>query len=130
MPHAPFLYDSTGRVKTQLEWLSLSHQDYLEQLKYANKMMMDLCTTLQKEAKRPRVIIFQSDHGYRNYTRQDGLSPDVELKNFSAFYFPGGRYQGLHDSISNVNTFRVLMNNYFDYKLPLLKDTGFYMFLR
>lgn len=130
MPHAPFLYDSTGRVKTQLEWLSLSHQDYLEQLKYANKMMMDLGATLQKEAKRPRVIIIQSDHGYRNYTSKDGLKRDVELKNFSAFYFPGQRYQGLHDSISNVNTFRVLMNNYFDYKLPLLKDTGFYMFLR
>jgi hypothetical protein len=130
LPHAPFLFDSTGRVKPKAEWFSLTHQDYLEQLKYTNKLIMDLCTTLQKEARRPRIIIVQSDHGYRNYTKGDNLPPDVELKNLSAFYFPGQQYDQLYDSISNVNTFRVIMSKYFNYNLPSLKDTGFYMLLR
>ncbi|HYC30425.1 MAG TPA: sulfatase-like hydrolase/transferase [Chitinophagaceae bacterium] len=130
MPHAPFLFDSTGKVKPQNEWGLNTHQNYLDQLKYANKMIMDLCTTLQKEAKRPRIIIVQSDHGYRNYTKRDNLPHDVELKNLSAFYFPGQRYDKLYDSISNVNTFRVIMDKYFNYHLPLLKDTSFYMLLR
>lgn len=129
-PHAPFLFDSTGRVKSQAEWLDLSHKNYLDQLKYTNTIIMDLCSTLQKEAKRPRIIIVQSDHGYRNYTRQDNLSRDVELKNMTAIYFPDRNYQGVHDSLSNVNTFRLVMNKYFDYKLPLLRDTSFYMLLR
>jgi hypothetical protein len=130
LPHAPFLFDSTGRVKPKAEWFSLTHQDYLEQLKYTNKLIMDLCTTLQKEARRPRIIIIQSDHGYRNYTKGDNLPPDVELKNLSAFYFPGQQYDQLYDSISNVNTFRVIMSKYFNYNLPSLKDTSFYMLLR
>ena len=54
----------------------------------------------------------------------------VELKNISAFYFPGRQYNVLNDSITNVNTFRVVMSEYFNYKLPLLKDTSFYMLLR
>lgn len=130
LPHPPFLFDSTGRTKPRAEWLSLTHQDYLEQLKYTNTMIMDLCSTLQKEAKRPRIIIVQGDHGYRNYTKRDNLPHDVELKNFSAFYFPGQKYDQLYDSISNVNTFRVIMSKYFNYNLPLLKDTGYYLQLR
>jgi len=129
-PHPPFLLDSNGNVRTKVQWLSNAHEDYLNQLKYTNKMIMDLCSTLQKEATRPRIIIVQSDHGYRNYSAKDNLLPNVELKNFSAFYFPGQRYDKLYDSISNVNTFRVVMNKYFNYNLPLLKDTSYYMLLR
>jgi hypothetical protein len=91
---------------------------------------MDLCASLQKEAKRPRIIIVQSDHGYRNYTRQDNLPREVELKNLSAFYFQDRQYNLLNDSITNVNTFRIVMDKYFNYKLPLLQDTSFYMLLR
>lgn len=130
MPHAPFLFDSAGNVKPKIEWLSTRHEDYLEQLKYTNGMIMDLCTNLIKDAKRPRIIIVQSDHGYRNYNSKDNLTPDVEFQNFSAFYFPGQRYGMLYDSISAVNTFRVVLNEYFNYKVPLLKDTSFYMKLK
>jgi hypothetical protein len=130
MPHAPFLFDSAGTLKPKVQWLSVRHEDYLEQLKYTNSMIRDLCNTLIKEAKRPRIIIVQSDHGYRNYNSKDNLTPDVEFKNLSAFYFPGMRYGKLSDSLSAVNTFRVVMNEYFNYNIPVLKDTTFYMKLK
>lgn len=130
MPHAPFLFDSTGTLKPKIEWLSTKHEDYLEQLKHTNTMIRDLSTHLIKDAKRPRIVIVQSDHGYRNYNSKDNLTPDVEFKNFSAFYFPDKKYGLLHDSISAVNTFRVVLNEYFNYKVPLLKDTSFYMKLK
>jgi hypothetical protein len=130
MPHAPFLFDSTGNVKPEIQWLSTKHEDYLEQLKYTNKMIIDLCSTLMQEAKRPRIIIVQSDHGYRNFNSKDGLSKDVEFQNLSAFYFPQKNYGVLYDSISAVNTFRALIKSQFNYDVPLLKDTSFYMRLR
>ena len=130
MPHAPFLFDSAGNLKPKINWLSVRHEDYLEQLKYSNDMIRDLCTSLLREGDRPRIIIVQSDHGYRNYNSKDNLTPDVEFKNFSAFYFPGKKYGRLYDSLSNVNTFRVIMNEYFNYDIPLLKDTSFYMKLK
>lgn len=130
MPHAPFLFDSAGNLKPKIEWLSTRHEDYLEQLKYTNDMIIDLSRTLIRDAKRPRIIIVQSDHGYRNYNSKDNLTPDVEFKNLSAFYFPGRRYGRLYDSVSAVNTFRVVLNEYFNAGLPLLKDTSFYMKLK
>ncbi|HEY0680121.1 MAG TPA: sulfatase-like hydrolase/transferase [Chitinophagaceae bacterium] len=130
MPHAPFLYDSAGNIKPKEQWLSTRHEDYLEQLKYTNKMIVDLSSRLLTEGNRPRIIIVQSDHGYRNYNSKDNLSPDVEFSNLSAFYFPGKKYGMLHDSISAVNTFRVILNEYFNYRVPLLKDTSFYMKLK
>lgn len=130
IPHGPFQFDSSGKVRDTLHWLSRNPDDFLEQVKYTNNIIKDLCTTLQKEAKRPRIIIVQSDHGYRPYSQEEKLSKDVQFKNFSALYLPGQQYEGLHDSLSNVNTFRIVLDKYFNYKLPLLKDTSFYMTLR
>jgi hypothetical protein len=130
IPHGPFQFDSTGNVRDTLTWLSRNPADFLQQVKYTNNIITDLCTTLQKEAKRPRIIIVQSDHGYRPYSQEEMLSEDVQFKNFTALYFPGKEYAGLHDSLSNVNTFRIVLDKYFNYKLPLLKDTSFYMMLR
>lgn len=130
MPHGPFMFDSLGNVKSQPEWLSVKHEDYLQQVKYANRMIKDLCATLQSQAKRPRIIIVASDHGYRNFNSKDNLSRDVEFKNLEAFYFPGGDYSRLHDSISSVNTFRVIVDQYFGHPLPKLPDTSFYLKLK
>ena len=59
VPHAPFLFDSTGKVKPEGEWASTDHRLYLDQLKYTNLLIRDLCTALIKEARRPRIIILQ-----------------------------------------------------------------------
>jgi hypothetical protein len=44
----------------------------------------------------------------------------------SAYYFPGKKYNGLHDGISPVNSFRVVLNSFFGANLPLLPDRSFY----
>ena len=130
VPHAPFLFDSTGKVKPEGEWASTDHRLYLDQLKYTNLLIRDLCTALIKEARRPRIIILQGDHGYRNFNAKDNLPGSVEFRNLNAFYFPDKEYSMLHDSISNVNTFRVVLNKYFNANLPLLKDTTIFLELK
>jgi len=42
-------------------------------------------------------------------------------------YFPKEKYQQLGDSITNVNTFRFVLNAFFDKKLPILKDTSIFL---
>ena len=44
----------------------------------------------------------------------------------NAYYFPGGRYEGLYQDISPVNSFRVVLNTFFGAKLPLLPDRSFF----
>ena len=44
----------------------------------------------------------------------------------NAYYLPGGGEQHLYESITPVNTFRVILNHYFDHNLELLPDRSYY----
>ena len=44
----------------------------------------------------------------------------------NAYYFPGGRYEGLYDRYRPVNSFRVVLNTFFGAKLDLLPDRSFF----
>jgi hypothetical protein len=70
------------------------------------------------------VIILEGDHGYRFYEKKDRLK---EFRNLNAYYFSDRDYRSLSDSISPVNTFRVVLNKYFCNSLPLLKDSSIYL---
>jgi hypothetical protein len=56
-------------------------------------------------------------------------TPQIYKKAFSilnAYYLPGCDYSQLYDSISPVNTFRVILNHYFGTEFELLKDESFF----
>jgi hypothetical protein len=82
--------------------------------------MAPIVDSIFKFARRPFVIVVQSDHGYRAYPREKVA---LEFENFTSFYFPDGDYKMVGDSLSSVNTFRIILNKYFHQNIPLLKDT-------
>jgi hypothetical protein len=77
----------------------------------------------------PPIILLQSDHG-------SGLGLDVSsfertdlwerMSILNAYYFPGERREGLHQRITPVNSFRVVLNNEFGARLPLLPEENYY----
>ena len=81
--------------------------------------------SLQANSKNA-VIIIQSDHGFTDF---DGVPSDPELffKNYSALYFPDNDYSSIYDTVSNINTFPILFNKYFNTKIPLQKDTTVFL---
>ena len=50
------------------------------------------------------------------------------LKNLSAFFLPGKENEMVYQTISNVNTFRVIFNLYFNAGYKLLEDKSYYSF--
>ena len=44
----------------------------------------------------------------------------------NAYYLPGQKTEALYPSISPVNSFRVVLNEYFDQDLPLLPDRQYF----
>jgi hypothetical protein len=44
------------------------------------------------------------------------------MRILNAYYLPGGGDQVLYDSVSPVNTFRLVFNCYFDAGLPIVQD--------
>ena len=124
LPHETYLFDSSGKrldiSYTAAAWMN-NKKDYLNQLVYVNRFIIaPAIDSIFSNARRPFIIILQSDHGYRNYSPE---KVNLEFENLNAIYFPDNDYSTLYDSISSVNTFRIVLNKYFNQQLPLLNDS-------
>lgn len=133
-PHPPYLFDSQGRpVEDTPLFLGgniWKYRDrYLEQLQYINTLLTELIETLLSREEKP-IIILQSDHGPASYYQwhQPGEEFIAERMGIlNAYYVPEKEAQDLfYDSITPVNTFRVLFNHYFHTSFPLLEDTVYF----
>ena len=48
------------------------------------------------------------------------------MKNLNSYYFPDQNYDLLYPTITPVNTFRVILDQYFNQKLSLLEDRSLF----
>lgn len=122
LPHSPFILDRNGNIVDQSKKESQVSGGYIEQVLYTNKLIEQIVHLSTKSGGRPRVVIIEGDHGFRGDTPVPNTR-ETYFMNLSTFYFSDGDYRLLYDSISPVNTFRVVLNKYFKTNLPLLKDT-------
>jgi hypothetical protein len=126
LPHPPFFYDENGverNINDVVTDKAIGDSAlFLPYLKYTNKVINRIVSSILARGKSNTVIIIQSDHGFRDF---DGgpSHPASYFKNYSAFYFPDQNYAALYDSMSNVNTFRIVFNKYFQLEMPMKKDT-------
>ena len=128
LPHQPYIFGPNGEplspegIDMGLAW----REDlYLGQLEFANKKMKEIIPKLL-ETDNPPVIIIQSDHGFRHgqdfFEKPTKEFLDKRYNNFKAYYFPGKERNLLFEETTNVNSFRILFNIYFNDKFELLKD--------
>lgn len=126
-PHYPYFYDSTGKpYPDELIYndsMTTDKGKFTGYIKYANQKLLDIISSIQKTNINNKVIIIQSDHGFVDL---DTTRKEDAFRNYSAFYFSDHNYQTLYDSMSNVNTFRIILNKYFAQKLQLLPDSSTY----
>lgn len=127
MPHDPFLYDSLCRLRSpeEVDTIERHERGYLSYLPYTNFTIRQIITSIKKNTRGKAVILFMSDHGFRD----DKYNTDHSnyFKNQNAVYFPHKDYSLFYDSISNVNQFRVVFNKLFHLNLPLLKDSTIFL---
>lgn len=130
MPHAPFFYDEQGQ-ETPTE-LVLTDQQFVDKkhiisyLKFTNKVILRIVNTINTQTEGNAIIILQSDHGFPTFL---GSRKEREsyFMNFTAVHLPGGQNSLFPDSISMVNTFPVLFNNFLNTHLPVLKDSTVFL---
>jgi len=140
-PHEPFVFDSLGQPVNNQSALNAmfvtssiagnNRKYYGDQLKFITNMTIQTINNLQKNIDRPAIIIIQSDHGPAlSYEfALDKLTPSYLYERFSilnAYYFSDGNYTSLYDSISPVNSFRLVLNQYLGQDLPRLEDKMIY----
>lgn len=128
--HPPFIFDANGGIKplppSLLNEGYVNKSGYLEQLKFAEKEIQLLVSSLLAQPDYRPIIVVQSDHGPASSQRTDQKSfVNERMKILNAYYFPNNVNVGLHQTITPVNSFRVIFNRYFQANFPLLKDVSY-----
>ncbi|WP_188934740.1 sulfatase-like hydrolase/transferase [Puia dinghuensis] len=125
MPHFPYLFDSSGNRRSDQqiyeEKFTNPATSYLNYLPYTNKRLAALVLHIRQNDSNA-VILLCGDHGYRGWTNKQPIR--FQFQNLNAVYFPDHDYSRWDDKVSFVNQFRIVFNQLFDTKYPLVKDSA------
>jgi hypothetical protein len=131
-PHPPFVFGPDGEFVVRntpfalnfdveyAVWTDFVH-GYTSELHYLNQRVLQGVASILKSSVRPVVIVIQGDHGIPRF--------EAEKANFSilnAYRLPGNGRSRLYSSISPVNTFRVIFDEYLGGSYPLLDDVSYF----
>jgi len=130
LPHAPYTFNRNGAIlpsdpNDPFDKKTDQMKAYYEQVLYADRLIEELVSYIKNNNRKRTLIVIMGDHGYRPDLNQ--AQTDAAFYNLSAMYFPDGNYRYVNDSLTSVNTFRVILNSCFNTQLPLLKDSLFRM---
>lgn len=123
-PHHPFNFDRNGNI-SPYPGFSDDHDPtvpgaYHGQLLYVNELVLETVDFLLRESSQPPVIVISSDHGTGM-----GLGDDARNAILAAYHLPNGGNEVLYPSITSVNSFRVILDYYFDLGMGRLEDKVF-----
>ena len=128
MPHFPYFFDSSGKEYPEElifgNEMITNKERFTNYIGYTNKRITGLLDSVFKSTGGRDIFIIQSDHGLNDIP---GSRKEDAFRNYAAFYFPDNDYKNLYHGMSNVNTFRILLNKYFGQGLPLLRDSTIYI---
>lgn len=135
-PHPPIVFGKNGEKVPPYD--EANRTLFLNQLIFINYKLEHLVDALIAKSDISPIIIIQSDHGPRffdNPYEEPGYEkcfPDNQtlLKErttiFNAYYIPNITNIKLYDSITPVNSFRLIFNSAFGTNYKLLSDRSFY----
>jgi hypothetical protein len=142
-PHPPFVFGPRGEKLNPEGVFTLSEADaapandrqtagqdfirgYLDQLEFITFKTRQMVDRILARSSRPPVIILQGDHGPASFSSWDDASPGQLVERMAilnAYLVPtDSTGPAWYDSISPVNTFRLIFDRVFGQSLPLLPD--------
>lgn len=129
LPHAPYLFDENGKQLPLPPGLIPDWQPperYFGQWKFCQSQLITWIDRILKATDGRAIIIVQSDHGPGIRLKPGEINNwyNERMRIFNAYYLPGHTV-GLYPSITPVNSFRVVFNDYFKAGLPMLKDISY-----
>lgn len=126
IPHPPFVFDShgepTGKGPQPLESQYSAGEyrvGYAAQVEFINGRILTVVDKIMADSSEPPIIVIAGDHGPGFSSHQDRMSI------LNAYYLPEGNVS-LYRTISPVNTFRLILKEYFYYDFDLLPDLGYF----
>jgi hypothetical protein len=135
-PHSPMVFGPNGEYMDPDEPFTLASdieaneefkyreriQGYRHQVTYINTRILEVVSEILTRSERPPIIILQGDHGGPH----KGIPEEARLAILNAYYLPGNGADDLYDSVSPINTFRLIFNAHFNGDYELLEDIAYH----
>jgi hypothetical protein len=121
LPHEPFVFAADGTAVDYPETLDEAQYlaAYRDQLVFLNTRLLPILHNMIENSGSPPIIILQGDTG------PGRVSNAGRMAILSAFYLPGYT-QSLSPTLTTVNDFRLVFDNYFGASLDLLPDDSYF----
>jgi hypothetical protein len=144
-PHPPFVFGEHGEDVSRHEiqyyltdgslfYLRYGNtNDYIRgyraEAAYLSARIERVIDRILEESPEPPIILLQSDHGSGSRLQLESVErTDLweRMSILSAYYLPGRGPAGLYETITPVNSFRIVLNAYFGTDLALLADRNYF----
>jgi len=144
LPHPPFVFDIDGNAVERRWPFSYADGDhyaiqggtleeyisgYAGQVQYVSRKILPILDSILKASTTPPIIVLQGDHGPGSRLYWEDPFKTDHRERFgilNALYLPDFPDSVLYESMSPVNTFRVIFNHYFGTQFELLADESYY----
>jgi hypothetical protein len=120
-PHDPYVFSPDGAFE-------FSGKDgpivgYRNNVSFIDNFLPETLEAIIQNSDTPPAIIVQGDHG------PTGLNEDPEsrLSILNAYYVREDAKKNLYPTISPINSFRVIFNEYLQTEYPILEDQSYYV---
>ncbi len=144
-PHPPFVFDREGNDIGDERYFFLDSANhliregkltrsqyaerYVEQALFIEEAVSRCIDDIVKNSPVPPIIVLQGDHGpgaFLHHGSLEGTYLQDRMSILSACRLPGATPADLYNSITPVNTFRIIFNRCFGADFPILDDRSFY----
>jgi hypothetical protein len=126
VPHVPFIFKPDGSLVDNINYYRGAQdyptnekyflKGYINQIQFLNNRIPDIARQIIAKSDRPVIIVIQGEHGIRD---------DNQLEIFNALYFTGDKVN-INKALTPVNTFRIIFNQFFNGKFPILENHSYF----
>jgi len=125
IPHPPYVFSPDGYLADPGYWsvpvkgaVDEEHfrSGYIYAVEYIDARILEIVREILSKSSTPPIIIIQGDHGY---------GEGVNFPILNAYFLPGIQPGTLYPTLSPVNSFRLVFNEYFGGQYTLLPDESF-----
>lgn len=144
-PHTPFVFDAQGEMPKIPPYLRIDQtgtmqtisrtvvrkwyqENYGPQVTYLNTLIESMVREILARSATPPIIVLQGDHGpgaILNWDEPGRGQLQERHSMLNAVFTPRGT-AWFYDSITPVNTFRILLSQFLDTSLALLPDRSYF----
>ena len=143
-PHPPFVFNYLGEpIKPDRQFSKFDADGFIHkggteaeyilgysgQAEYLLNQILEVVDQILNNSASKPIIIIQGDHGPGSMVNQQNIKEtnlDERLSIFNAYFLPDENYEELYASITPVNSFRILFNQYFNSNFKLLDDKSYF----